>query len=203
MRIKPDGAEAARIDHKDILVLRPGEIAGDGGVDGPRLEPREQSFVPWSVIRKVRGREVVVDQQGRIRRIRFPQFGAEHLVIAGPRLRIRVRSELNLMAIPGSGMTGTAPPIIGWQDFGGLDQPIGFVRREIRLKIWLRRLELLGVLRTFPTGVAQRSREVREDEPLEIRVILAVVEKLRAAHGRLIARDARAFVLDSSNHAER
>src|SRR5256885_2840332 len=89
VRIKADGVNATRINHKDVLVLRSSEIAGRGRVVCPRLESPEQLFVPWSVIGIIRSSHVVVNDQGRIRRKRFRQFGAEQLVIAGPGLWLR------------------------------------------------------------------------------------------------------------------
>lgn len=84
MPVEADGIDATRIDDKNALVLRSSEIARYGRIEFPRLEVPEQSFVPRNMIRNVRRRHVVVDDQGRIRCIRFRQFCPEHLVIAGP-----------------------------------------------------------------------------------------------------------------------
>jgi hypothetical protein len=123
-------------------------------------------------------------------------------VIAGPRLWARVWSEVRSHAGASVSKRKIASPIIGWQHFAGFDAPIRCVGREIGLKIRLRRRELLREFRILPTSVAQRPREIRKDEPLEIGVILAVVEKPRSRHARLVARDARSLVLDSSDAPE-
>ena len=137
-----------------------------------------------------------------MRRVRLRQFGAEDLIITGPWLSMRIQIAVNFVAISRTLKMETATPIIWRQNFRGLDQPIGRIRREIRLEIWLGRRERLRVFRTLPTSVGQRSGEVREDEPLEIRVILAVVKKLPDTNGRLIARNPRALVLNSSDSTE-
>src|SRR5207248_1548500 len=166
VRVEADRARAAGIDDKDILVLRACEVAGRGGVESPHLKLGEQPFVPGRVLAKVRGSHVVVNEQGSIRRIRFCQFSAEQVVIAGPGLWLRVRATVTIFAISPS-TPEIAPTIIWRQDFGSLDKPIGRVRREICLKIRLRWPEFLSVLRRLPTRVGQRPGEIRENEPLE------------------------------------
>ena len=99
MRIEADGVNPTRINDKNVLILRASEIAGRGRVVCPRLESPEQLFVPWSVIGIVRSSHVVVNDQGRVRRVGFRQFGAEQLVIAGPGLRMGIRRDLNLFAV--------------------------------------------------------------------------------------------------------
>src|SRR5436190_4784433 len=99
VRVKADGVNATRINDKNVLILRESEIAGRGRVVCPRLESPEQLFVPWSVMGIVRSSHVVVNDQGRVRRIGFCQFGAEQLVIAGPGLWKGIRRDLNLFAV--------------------------------------------------------------------------------------------------------
>ena len=108
------------------------------------------------------------------------------------------------MSLPGSSVSKKkiAPPIIGGQHFAGFDAPVRCVWCEISSKIRLRRRELLREFRILPTSVAQRPRKIRKDQPLEIGVILTVVEKLCPHHAWLIARDPRSLVLDSSDAPE-
>jgi hypothetical protein len=61
VRVEADSIEATRIDDKDVLVLRSGEIARRGRVVRPRLESAKELFVPWSVVGGVRRSHVVID----------------------------------------------------------------------------------------------------------------------------------------------